>query len=73
MDMELAEQQPGDAEDPVVPTGAATEVPQTGDESIDDSLRDLAAAQAGSLSERIAAGERTHGALQSRLSDLGGA
>lgn len=47
--------------------------PQTGDEPIDAALQDLARAQAGSLAERIDAGERTHAALRSRLSDLGGA
>jgi len=46
--------------------------PQTGDEPIDAALQDLARAQAGSLTERIDAGERTQAALRSRLSDLGG-
>jgi hypothetical protein len=47
--------------------------PTTGDAVVDAAMIELAAAEAGSLSERIEAGERAHRVLQGRLSDLGGA
>lgn len=47
--------------------------PATGDAEIDRVLDELAAAQTGSLAERVAAGEQAQAALQSRLRDLGGA
>ena len=47
--------------------------PTTGDPEIDRALEELAAAQTGSLAERIAAGEQAQNALQARLRDLGGA
>lgn len=47
--------------------------PATGDEVVDAAMIELAAAEAGSLAERIDAGERAHRVLQGRLSDLGGA
>jgi hypothetical protein len=47
--------------------------PTTEDPEIDRALEELAAAQTGSLAERIAAGEQAQSALQSRLRDLGGA
>ena len=47
--------------------------PITGDAVVDAAMIDLAAAEAGSLAERIEAGERAHRVLQGRLSDLGGA
>jgi hypothetical protein len=47
--------------------------PTTGDAVVDAAMIDLAAAEAGSLAERIEAGERAHRVLQGRLSDLGGA
>ncbi|MDV3221966.1 hypothetical protein [Intrasporangium sp.] len=53
--------------------GPAPAPPTTGDPSIDAVLLDLAAAQRGSLGDRITAGEVAQAALQSRLGDLGGA
>lgn len=47
--------------------------PTTGDAVVDAAMVELAAAEAGSLAERIDAGERAHRVLQGRLSDLGGA
>ena len=47
--------------------------PTTGDAVVDEAMIDLAAAEAGTLAERIDAGERAHRLLQGRLSDLGGA
>jgi hypothetical protein len=47
--------------------------PTTGDSVVDAAMIELAAAEAGSLTERIEAGERAHRVLQGRLSDLGGA
>ncbi|MEO7449051.1 MAG: hypothetical protein ABI336_12335 [Humibacillus sp.] len=44
--------------------------PTTGDAVVDAATVDLAAAEAGSLAERIDAGERVHQVLQERLSDL---
>jgi len=46
---------------------------QTGDPAIDAALKDLADAPADDLDAQIAAGQRVHQTLQSRLSDLGGA
>lgn len=60
-----AQAQPGSAEPQAHPV--------TGDPEIDGVLEELAAAQDGSLADRIAAGERAQSALQSRLRDLGGA
>ena len=56
------------ADGPEVPTA-----PSTGDAVVDAAMIELAAAEAGSLAERIDAGERAHRVLQGRLSDLGGA
>jgi hypothetical protein len=47
--------------------------PTTGDPVVDAAMAELAAAEPGSLAERIDAGERAHRVLQGRLSDLGGA
>ena len=47
--------------------------PTTGDAVADAAMIELAAAEAGSVAERIEAGERAHRVLQGRLSDLGGA
>jgi hypothetical protein len=47
--------------------------PTTGDAVVDAAMVELAAAEAGSLAERIDAGERADRVLQGRLSDLGGA
>ncbi|HET7801964.1 MAG TPA: hypothetical protein VFL38_16185 [Humibacillus xanthopallidus] len=55
----------GDRDVPTAPT--------TGDAVVDAAMIELAAAEAGSLAERIDAGERAHRVLQGRLSDLGGA
>lgn len=46
---------------------------QTGDPAIDAALKDLADAPADDLDAQVAAGQRVHQTLQSRLSDLGGA
>ena len=79
----------GDVDDPMDAGEAAAEVPfepvdltpdapvpsppVTGDAVIDESMAELAEAQAGSNAERIDAGERAHRKLQGRLADLGGA
>ena len=79
----------GDVDDPMDAGEAAAEVPfepvdltpdaptpsppVTGDAAIDESMAELAEAQAGSSAERIEAGERAHRLLQGRLADLGGA
>jgi hypothetical protein len=47
--------------------------PTTGDEAVDAAMLDLAAAEGGTLTQRIEAGERAHRVLQGRLGDLGGA
>jgi hypothetical protein len=44
---------------------------RTGDPVMDAALQELDAAPADDLDAQIAAGERVHRALQSRLSDLG--
>ncbi|GAA6526623.1 hypothetical protein [Intrasporangium sp. DVR] len=69
-DEQAQDEQAAGALEVTVPAAAT---PRTGDEVIDAVLADVAAAQAGSLTERISAGERAQAALRSRLSDLGGA
>ncbi|HET8601268.1 MAG TPA: hypothetical protein VFL99_13145 [Segeticoccus sp.] len=63
----------GDREDEgdVADEAAAGAVPHTGDADIDRSLAELEAVRDQPLAEHIAAAERVHRHLQSRLSDLG--
>ncbi|GAA2147318.1 hypothetical protein FHX52_1348 [Humibacillus xanthopallidus] len=63
-------------DEPAYPGAGERDVPTaptTGDAVVDAAMIELAAAEAGSLAERIDAGERAHRVLQGRLSDLGGA
>jgi len=62
-----------DAADDRVPERDVPSAPTTGDAVVDAAMVELASAEAGTLSERIDAGERAHRVLQGRLSDLGGA
>ena len=62
-----------EAQPPITTGPSVPEVPATGDGAIDAVLADLASAQNAPLAERIESGERALVALQSRLSDLGGA
>ena len=59
--------------DPAMSERDVPTAPTTGDAVVDEAMIDLAAAEAGTLAERIDAGERAHHLLQGRLSDLGGA
>jgi hypothetical protein len=62
----------GVAADDAVPERAVPSAPTTGDPLVDAAMGELAAAESGTLAERIDAGERAHRVLQGRLSDLGG-
>jgi hypothetical protein len=62
----------GVAADDAVPERALPGAPTTGDPLVDAAMGELAAAESGTLTERIDAGERAHRVLQGRLSDLGG-
>jgi hypothetical protein len=62
-----------DTADDRVPERDVPSAPTTGDAVVDAAMVELASAEAGTLSERIDAGERAHRVLQGRLSDLGGA
>lgn len=59
-------------EDTTEDTTPAAQPPVTGDDAVDEALVEFARAQAGSMAERIEAGERMHTTLQGRLRDLGG-
>ncbi|MCU1537129.1 MAG: hypothetical protein JWP82_1480, partial [Humibacillus sp.] len=68
---------PVDSEGPDAPpadAGSSTDdnptPPTTGDPVVDAATAELAEAQSGPLSERIAAGERAHRVLRERLDDL---
>ena len=62
-----------DRADDVVPERDVPSAPTTGDAVVDAAMVELAAAESGTLTERIDAAERAHRVLQGRLSDLGGA
>ena len=57
----------------LVPERDVPSAPTTGDAVVDAAMVELAAAESGTLTERIDAAERAHRVLQGRLSDLGGA
>jgi hypothetical protein len=62
-----------DAADDRVPERDVPSAPTTGDAVVDAAMVELAAAESGTLTQRIDAAERAHRVLQGRLSDLGGA
>ncbi len=68
-----ADHDTGDAAYDLVSERAVPSAPTTGDPVVDAAMVELAAAESGTLTQRIDAGERAHRALQDRLSDLGGA
>ena len=57
----------------LVPERDVPAAPTTGDAVVDAAMVEFAAAESGTLTERIDAAERAHRVLQGRLSDLGGA
>ena len=68
-----ADHETDDAAYDVASERAVPSAPTTGDPVVDAAMVELAAAESGTLTERIDAGERAHRVLQGRLSDLGGA
>ena len=68
-----ADHETHDAAYDVASERAVPSAPTTGDPVVDAAMVELAAAESGTLTERIDAGERAHRVLQGRLSDLGGA
>ncbi|NHA67785.1 hypothetical protein [Phycicoccus flavus] len=54
------------------PATTAPEPPETGDDTVDDALRELARVPADDLDNQLETGERLQQTLRARLGDLGG-